>query len=424
MASSAHPDRAATWAGWIALAAVLALVVVLIAPTMATVVHQPQADEGYYLAYSRALAEHGWGAFPGLFRAWLGNQSNWIFPPPSRVAFMVVGAQWSKLGQTHGDVQAQLVHASWLSLFAHLATVAIVFAFVRRNVGQLQALLVAALVAFSPLYLGLSRLALTDSFITLWQVASLAAFYELVREPRSRLWSALFVLAFTLAILSKEISLLLGFAFVAFALIERFWAKRPIVLWKLALLLAAPVVLSVVVWLAAAGSFGVLRDTLKIVLASPATNKYALQYGAGPWYRYIVDELLASPWPVALGLLGVAVAVETWRRGEYHALLVYAVVLYVAQVAVLSFFTKNLRYVAVLEVPLRMLVVALLWGALGAARWRVAKAAAVGLVVLLCWADYASYRLLFVERATYDPMSTTLLLARDMLPRPANPDGH
>lgn len=423
MSASPARDRLAALAGWAGVLAVLALVVLLISPHMGSVQHQAQADEGFYLSYATFVADHGWSSFPRLFDAWLARDVNWIFPPPSRVAFIVVGAWWRGFGEATTDLNEQLTHLAQLSLAAHVCTVAVVFWFVRRHRGQLQALLVASSIAFAPLYLGLSRLALTDCFITLWQVTTLALFFELVHEPGRWLWRIGFVLAFSLAILTKEISVLLGVPFVALALIERFARKRPLVAWHFALLLALPVVISVLIWLAAAGSFDVLMRTMRIVMSSPATNEYAQMYGRGPWYRYIVDELLLSPWPVALGLLGFAVAAWRLRRGSYDALLAYAMLLYVAQIAALSFFTKNVRYVAVLELPLRLLAVALLWDVLGAARWRAAKVAAVALVALLCAADWASFRRYFVVRGIYDPMTVSLLVANESVPPPPAAQG-
>lgn len=421
MSAMPASDKFAATAGWAGVLVVLALVVLLLEPHFASVRHQPLADEGYYLSYANFVAEGGWSAFPELFRSWLSEEQNWIHPPPSRVAFVVISAWWHAFGDASLDAQEQLTHLARLSLVAHLCTVAVVFWFVRRQRGELQALLVAASLAFAPLYLGLSRLALTDSFITLCQVLSLALFFELVHEPRRWLWRIGFVLCFSLAILAKELSVLLGVPFVALVLIERFVRKRPLVAWHFVLILAVPFVVSLLVWLAAAGSFDVLARTLQIVLSSPATNEYAQMYGGGPWYRYIVDELLLSPWPVALGLLGLAIAAWQWRRGKYDALLAYSMLLYVAQITALSFFTKNVRYAAVLELPLRLLAVALLCDVFAVARWRSAKVAAIAAVALSCATDWASFRHLFVEREVYDPMTANLLVAQDCVPAPAAP---
>ena len=54
MSSTTPESKAARLACWAGLAAVIALVLALIGPTLATVRHQPQADEGFYLAYSQA----------------------------------------------------------------------------------------------------------------------------------------------------------------------------------------------------------------------------------------------------------------------------------------------------------------------------------------------------------------------------------
>src|SRR6185295_15439158 len=77
-----------------------------------------------------------------------------------------------------------------------------------------------------------------------------------------------------------------------------------------------------------------------------------------------------------------------------------------------SFFTKDVRYVAVLDVPIRILAVMFLADllAIDAARWR--AAAATVIVAFMCWADYTTFRLMFVSMKIYDPMTYWLVIAR------------
>ena len=160
-------------------------------------------------------------------------------------------------------------------------------------------------------------------------------------------------------------------------------------------------------------------ETLRIVLASPATNEYALMYGSGGWFRYPIDELLMSPWPTALGLAGVATVLWRWRRGEYDSLAVALALVYLCQVAALAPFTKNLRYVAVLEVPLRVLAVMLLWELGAAARQRLGRPLVVALVALLCalgWQDYQLFR----RAGVYDPVTLLLAGVRGLVPLDPN----
>jgi hypothetical protein len=187
--------------------------------------------------------------------------------------------------------------------------------------------------------------------------------------------------------------------------------------------LAGPALASLALWALAAGNPATLLRVMRIVLLSPASNEYAIAYGSGGWYRYPIDELLMSPWPTALGLAGVVVALWRWRRGEYDCLAVALALVYVAQVLVLSFFTKNLRYVAVLEMPLRVLAVVLLWELLRARSSALGRWTCVATVALLCWLGHRDYELIWLRWKTYDPVTLPLAGARGLVPWQAQEPG-
>jgi hypothetical protein len=123
-----------------------------------------------------------------------------------------------------------------------------------------------------------------------------------------------------------------------------------------------------------------------------------------------------SPGPTALGLAGVVTALWRWRRGEYESLSVALALVYLCQVAVLSPFTKNLRYVAVLEGPLRVLALLLLWELCGAARRRAARFLVVALVAALCWLGWQDYELFWLRWRAYDPVTVVLAGIRGLVP--------
>ncbi len=396
--------------GWLGALAIATLVGLGLASTLEVVRYQPGSDEGYYLHYMEQVQQGGLGAFPAQFHFYLGEKRHWIFPPPSRVGFVAVSALWASVRG------ASLRSLSELSLAAHLALILATFAFASRWFGTAKGLLVTALVACSTLALGLARLALTDSVITLTQFLALALFYEYVQAPQRR-WRALaFGCAFTFAILTKEIAVLLALPCAMWAAVERRQRGRDLPIGRTVLLLTLPAVLAGLCWIVAAGSPFKLIKVLRIVLLSPATNDYAIRYGSGGWFRYPVDEILMSPWPTLLGLLGIGVALWRWRRGEYGALAVFLALVYVSQVAMLGFFTKNLRYVAILELPLRFLAVILLWEFLSASRSRLGLAACTLAVSGMCWLGWSDFRLFWIRHHVYDPVTKELVGVRQMIP--------
>jgi len=294
--------------------------------------------------------------------------------------------------------------------------IVLTFACARRWFETTKAVLVTALVAFSTLYLGLARLALTDSFISLSQVAAIWLFFDYVRAPERLGRAIAFGAAWFVALLTKEIAVLLTISFVAHAAIERWYAKRDVPIARTAVVLVVPGVLCALCWILAAGSVSTLYDVMKIVMLSPATNKYAIQFGSGGWYRYPIDELLMGPAPTMLGIAAVAVALWRWRQGEYDALAVGMALVYIAQIATLSAFTKNLRYIALLEVPLRVLAVVLLWELFAAKRRAAGLAACTAIVAFLCLLGWLDYQLYWIQWRTYDPVTINLIGPRHMMP--------
>ena len=400
-----HETRARVVVGWLFAALLTGAVCARLAPTIATIAFQPGADEGWYRYFMQRAAADGASVLPELTREWLADPATHIFPNPSRAGFILLSAAWSKLFGQGFEALA------YLSLASHAALVLVQFGFARRRFGTPAAAAIALLTATSPLLLGLSRRALTDSFLTLCQVSSLWLFLECVAAPRALGRQLAFVALFALAILTKEITGLLGAPLALFAWIERRRGGE-LTLPRTALLLVAPVALTIAVWLVACGGVTPTLELLRIVLTSPATNEYALRFGSGPWYRYPIDELLMSPWTSALGLAGVVLALWRWRRGEHDAATVLMALVYVGQVAALAPFTKNLRYVAVLETPLRVCAVVLLLELFSAARAPRLRWAAAVLVALLGWRDFRGYQRDFERDGLYDPMTATLLQLR------------
>jgi hypothetical protein len=396
-------------AGWLAMLALLAGVGLALHASFDALVQPPNSDVDYYLRYMRAVAERGLGAFPELFRAYLAQREDWVYPNPTRLAFITTSALWSKVFGATPRALAEL------SLAAHLALIALVWATSVRWFGSLRAFLGVALVACSALLLGLARQALSDGFATLTQVASVCLFLEYVRRP-TRTRAVLAGSAFGLALLSKELALLLALPLLAHAALERRRSPDGPSLLSSGLVLALPAALGAgLLWLAA-GGLSPLLGVLRIVLTSPATNEYAKVFGSGGWFRYPIDELLMSPWPTLCGLAGVVAALLAWRRGSYQGVPVALALVYVLQVTALASFTKNLRYVAVLEVPLRLLAVGLLWEFFAAGRRRLGRAACTLAVVLLCTSGWRDYRHVWLVWRTYDPMTTVLAGVRGLIP--------
>lgn len=398
-----------------AMAAVAALVCGLgfaLHGSLDSVQYQPHSDDGYYLRYMQDVSQRGLGALPEQFTFYLSETRHWIFPPPSRVGFTLACALWSEL------FGASLRAISLLSMVSHLALVVVSFAFALRWTSPLRAVCVASLMGFSTLHLGLSRLALTDVFISLVQVASIGLFIEYLRAPERRGRAIAFAVVFGFAMLTKEISVLLALPFAGCAALARWGERRAVPVARTVAILVLPGLACALGWWLAAGDLTTVWRVMKIVLLSPGTNEYALQFGSGGWFRYPIDELLMSPWTTLLGLGGVALALWRWRRGDLDLIAVSLALVYIAQVGVLGLFTKNLRYVAVLEFPLRFLAAGLIWDLCAAERSARGRVLAAAVALTLCAFAWSDYDRLWLEFRLYDPVTGALVIGREMAPRP------
>jgi hypothetical protein len=366
---------------WIVVLVVIAGWGAYLAFTLGSIRYAEQADEAWYLRYATEVSTRGVGILPQLFDRYLDHESSQVYPNPLRVLFILFSAAWCAIfGSTYSAL-------SVLSLCCHLATALVTF--------------VAA------------------------------------RPSRKR--TGLFALALTVALLTKENHVLFA---PAFALFLGWLAIRRSVsipwLWAAAAI-GIPMAITAVVFVLAAGGVGPVVKLAGVILSSPAGNEYAVRFGSGPWYRYIVDFLVLSPWVTLAGLGGVA-AVLLGRVARGRDLLEFFVVFLVVSLALFGFLTKNVRYLAVLDVAWRGLAVGFVFEAvvLLGARLAVGRAPATGgapppdgalalggaaalggalaLGALACVFDVVTFRTFFLANELYDPISAALLGLRDIVP--------
>ncbi len=405
-------------AGRRACRALLLLVLALVAWTATRdfppVPEQANGDEGYYLRYLQVVSARGLAELRGLFERWNAETIDHIFPSPLRVGFIVTSVAWGKVvGATYRSLQT-------LSLVSLLLACALNWFFARRHLGEVRALLVAALLGFSPLLLGLSRRAFSDGYAFLCSSAAVWLFLEAVKDPSSRRKRALFVVALAWTVLVKEHLVLLVLPFAAFLLYERWVRDVPHDLVRFGIDFAAAGVLVAGTLLLAAGGVAPVVATVRAVLASPATNDYAIDYGSGPWFSSVLDFLLLSPWPTLLAVGGfwitIGRAADRSEAGRYERESVYFAFLCAGVLLALDLFTKNVRYAAVLELPIRAFAALLVCDLARSSASRRRTLLACAAVALLCCLDARGFRLFWIDNPGFDPVTTFLARVRQVIP--------
>jgi len=396
-------------------AAALVLLGWILVGSLSSAVKDEKSDDGFYLHYMTTVRDQGLSAFPSLFETWNGTKDAWIFPPPSRVGFIVASALWARIFGANFDALQSLSLASFLVLCI------VNYAFARRHLGEPKALLFALSIAFSPLLMGVSRLALTDSFNALCMSTTAWLFLGLSKDPGRFARGIPFMLALAFMVLTKELSVLLCAPFLAFVAWERFVRKEPRSVARFALWFAIPGLAVLAVFLLAAGGAARLVETMRIVLSSPATNTYAIRFGSGPWFRPVVDYLLFSPVPTLLALAGIGAMLLRWRAGTYDRTGAFFFLLAALLVLELSSFTKNIRYVIVLELPLRFFAVGFVAELAGGLRTRRSSALALAAVLAMCWLDWRTFDAMWVQAKLYDPVTAWLAYLRHLVPMNRGP---
>jgi len=401
---------AARAVGVAGLLLVVVAVALVVGPTIAQL-GRPGPDETFYLAYAKQLTAQGPGTFRTLFTDYVGHQNVWLFPNPLRISYLGVAALWVSVD---GVEPRSLAHLSLVSL---LLTLMVVYRLLAQRLEAARALFATALLGASPLWLGMARRALQDSFVTLAAVLLLAAFLAALEKPQSGRRLLLFAAALVFAILAKESSVLLLPPLALWAVVEARAGRLPREgLVRLGVASAGGLLACGLLWWLEAGSIAALAKMVGIIVHSPATNEYAIRFGGGPWYRYLVDLMALSPVPTLLGLAGGALVLERARRGEAEHLHLFLVVLAAVTLGEYALLTKNVRYVMLLELPLRVLAVEALWLLLPVRALARRVGAVAAAVLLLAVVDVGSFRYLFLERGLYDPVSAPILTLRGFVP--------
>jgi len=388
---------------WIGLAAVLGLAAALVLSKPVTS-WRTGADEAFYLHYATRIATDGPAAFPLLFRTYLGDPvASQLYPSPARVAAIAYDALAVRLGGARFEALA------YGSLLAFLGVIAVTFAAARPIFGDGGALSSALLVATAPLGLGMARRALTDCLNAFVLVTALALIIRGIADRRGRRWWGGTALVCAAAFLVKELNLIVAaFAFV-FIGIDALRHRRFPAPLAVACVSVVPAALAMAIVALAAGGIAPAWHALSAVVTQPGSNEYAIQFGGGPWYRYLVDHLVLSPWSTLLYVMWLGCALGTRPRNQ--ELIAWTLVPLLFLVWVLPF-AKFVRWALFLDVPMRIGVVALL---------RVREADRRGVVTgmvtaLLVATQLAAFHRFFVVADVYDPTSVQLLGIEGFLP--------
>jgi len=379
---------------------------ILASSSMKNIKFAASVDEGYYLKYATYITEKGISGFPDLFKDYIQNKHNWLFPNPLRIGFITLSSIWLKL------FGCSFLNLAYLSLFSFLIFLIISFYFVEKYFGRKTAFLFTILSAISPLNMAMARRALMDSTANLFMACTIWIFLESLREKKGYK-TALFVIIFAITILIKESSVLLCPFFILYLLVRRGVFKKPLRLIDFLSTTLFPFILVGAIYLLAAGGASSVITTLKIIMNSPRFNEYAILYGSGPWFRYLIDFILLSPWTC---ILAISFVLYYITGSKWQEEVLYLILLSITLVLLFAFLTKNARYLIILDMPIRLFTVLMLNELTQRLFKNKSYTILFVLVIIISLIDYSYFNNLFNSQGIYDPTTFQLLRAEHIIP--------
>ena len=381
-------------------------------------------DEALYRGYVEALHERGFSNMPNLCAAFLEKQSKMdqAILPPTRFLYIAAATTWRNTffadAPAAPDLHAPgvarsdpaLISLRSVSCTFTILTLLAAAAFARSLGGDRAMLGVLALMACAPTQLHMSQHGLIDGVFAFWALTCAWLLWECLHRPDDGRWQIAYAAALALMVLTKENA---AFAYVALTalILIAWWQKwgnitRRLVLTHLVGALAGGTILTLLA--------GGPQECLAIYLLLKAKAQgmtYAIRTGDGPWFRYLVDLLCASPLTV---LLAVG-AIFQMTREKKPLLYVSAFIGFSYLMMCNVKYGMNLRYTNMWDMPLRFLAFTQL-GMLASrfgSRENIALVLGVGALAAL---DLRQYDILFVQfDVDYEMISANLLQALKIL---------
>jgi hypothetical protein len=380
-------------------------------------------DENLYKAYVEKLDAVGVGAYPEIAQEYVVSQraTDKAFLPPTRFLYIFCAATWraafysdapyTKVETLEGvDRNPTLRSLRAISTLFTCLTLLIAAAFARRLAGDRAMLCVTALLACAPTQIHMSQHGLIDGFFAFWALTSLWLLWENLQAPNHSRWLTAYSIALGLMVLTKENAAFVTVALCGTIALAHFagWGR---VTPKLVLCTIAGPALGFALLVMLAGGLGNFIATYQLLVSKAQGLKYAIATGDGPWYRYLVDLVLASP----LVLL-FAVGATLQLKREQKALLYLTTFIACSYVFMCNVkYGMNLRYANMWDMPLRLLAVTQLgWFA---ARFPGRENVILGVLVAgLALFDLHQYQTLFVNfDRDYEMITANLLQALKIL---------
>lgn len=381
-------------------------------------------DEALYRGYVEALHERGFSNMPQLSAAFLEKQSkiDGAILPPTRFIYIALATTWRNTffadAPGEPDLRAPdvarkdpaLISLRSVSCLFTILTLLLSGIFARRIGGDRAMLGVLALMACAPTQLHMSQHGLIDGVFAFFALTNVWLLMENLRNPDDGRWQTAYATALAIMVLTKENAAFVYVALTGLILIA-WWQKwgaltRRLVLTHIVGALIGGTILTVLA--------GGPQECLAIYLllkAKAQTMPYAIRTGDGPWFRYLVDLMCASPLTL-LFAIGAIFHLTKEKRLQLY-LVAFIGISYTMMCNVK--YGMNLRYTNMWDMPLRFLAFTQV-AAISTRFGKKENVALIAIVAALAAFDLHQYDVLFVQfDKDYEMVSANLLHALKIL---------
>jgi len=368
--------------------------------------HYILPDEDYYLNYATYINKYGIEGFSYLFQQYSQDRAYSAYPNPFRIGYILFSASWLRI------FGYSFLSLAYFSFFCYCLFLIVSFYFIRKYFSEDFALLAVILLAFSPLAMAMARRAISESAYCLLSTLSLWLFLDYVREDSNPKRIAFFF-TYSFTILIKETAVLLCPFFFLFLVFRKFIQKKQIKIKDFLYSAIFPLATVFALYVILGGIDNTIR-IIGIIINSPKTSIYAITYGGGPWYRYLIDYLVLSPATTILGT-GFIFHYLCLHKKERREEVDYFILFFIYILLVFNLFTKNVRYVINLDMPLRifsLFVLTQISRQISKNNYRLLLA---GLVIAIALGDLINFNYLFLTHEINDPVSFALLKAKHII---------
>ena len=372
-------------------------------------------DEAYYLKNTEFHAKHPLTAFPSYCAAFIKHQEaeKVGIPPPTRLLYPLSAAL---LHNATGMSRAWSLTMISATASALMLVVTSIWAVRMFPVGVAAG--ITALVAVSFNQLHLSQRIMIDPLIGMFCLIATWSLWELGnRRGNKRLFLTLYICAMAAVVMVKENSFFVYLGVGALLVLGKPAKILPNLPPNMLLITVATGASAFTTLVLLSGGFEqFFRMYLLLVNRSLATP-YAIIFGDGPWYRYIVDSLLAQPLPTILALAALFWAPIEDVRIRYLCIFMAVTYAIMSQVKYGMYY----RYAIIWDLPIAALAV---FQIRKTTSWLIPRRTALTqalVIVVICYSQFATFWQVGVISKAY-ALTTHELITALKLYNPEKPE--